>query len=37
MQIKASSYIEPAFKVDYNPKIADALRNKINRQYVTFV
>jgi hypothetical protein len=37
MQIKAATYEEKPFKVDYNPQIPDALKNKINRAYITFV
>ena len=31
MQIKASNYKEPDFKVDYTLKVPDALKNKVNR------
>lgn len=37
IQLKASNYVEPPFKVIYNLEIPKALDLKVNRAYQTFI
>ena len=37
VKILKSSWVEPDFKVQYNLKISDSIKNRINRAYLTFV
>ena len=36
LKMKQSTYVEPSFKVHYDLKVPDALKQKVNRQYLTF-
>ena len=37
VQIQKSNYFEPRYKTAYNLKIADTIKPRINRAYMTFI
>lgn len=36
-QLQNSNWVEPPFKIDYDLKVPEALKNKVNRAYLTFI
>ena len=37
VHIQRSNWLEPEYKVEYTLKIADGIKSRINRAYITFV